>query len=214
MGVKNKAFGRLKVHVTDSDIAKAKQNDSMMCVVAQAIARTFPDARRISVDIQSIRWSDVQGRHTYLTPYAVQGYIVAFDAGDDINPFSFSLDSRKAIPVQRNIKTEAGTALSKARSQVRRAKERQLTIEDAVTKDQQSPQPRMTPAAAKSAQTVAAQRTIDAETELVSTKAAYEGQVQNRREGEGHASPPPRVYKGARSREYGMRKLRINHPVA
>jgi len=212
MAKKTNAFGRLTVQVTEADIAKAKANDSMMCVVAQAIARTFPEARRISVDIQSIRWSDPKGRHTYLTPYSVQGYIVAFDAGDDIHPFTFVLDSRKAIPVKRNMKTKAGAALTNARRKTDRAKQRQLKIEDAIEADQASKTPAKTPSAVRTEREQAAQRVVEAEVELASTKAAYEGQVQNQRTGEGHPHVPPRVFKGARTREYGMRKMRINQP--
>ena len=66
------------------------------CIVAQAIARQIPNARRIEVDIQTIRWSDENGRHVFLTPYAAAGYVVAFDAGEDLHPFRFQL--RDSVP--------------------------------------------------------------------------------------------------------------------
>jgi hypothetical protein len=202
MAAKAKQFGRLTVQVTDKDIAEAKKSDSMQCVVARALARTFPEAQRIGVDVQSIRWSDSDTRHIYLTPYAVQGYIVAFDAGEEIQPFSFTLDSRKAIPVQRYRQTEAGKALTSARGKVRFRKQRQARTEAKVEAGQ----------AAESERAEAKQRTEAAERELVDVKAAYQGQVTQHREGVGHRQAPPRVFKGARERQYGMRLMRVNQP--
>jgi hypothetical protein len=198
MAAKQKQFGRLNVSVTEKDIEEAKANDSMMCVVAHAIARTFPEAKRIGVDVQSIRWTDSKDRYIYLTPYAVQGYIVAFDAGDVIEPFSFTLDSRKAIPVKRYRQTEAGKALTSARNKVRNRKTRQAHVEAT------------TPLASTAERTEAKARTEAAERELADVKTAYHGQVTQHREGEGHRQAPPRVFKGARERQYGMRLMRVN----
>jgi hypothetical protein len=207
-----KEFGRLSVQVTEADITKAKKNDSMMCVVAQSIARTFPKANRIAVDVQTIRWSDEQGRHVYLTPYAVQGYIVAFDAGDEIQPFGFTLDSRKSIPVKKPVHTEAGKAIRNARTKAQKSKARQLRIEEAIAEDQSSLEPRKTPPAVEAELREAATRVLDAEKELHDTTAAYQGHQQFSREGEGAHKSPPRVFKGARERTYGMRLLRVNQP--
>jgi hypothetical protein len=53
-------------------------------MVADAVKRAFPNAIRIRVDLQTIRWTDPvkQERYIYLTPAQAQQYIIAFDAGD------------------------------------------------------------------------------------------------------------------------------------
>lgn len=94
---------RINVEVTETDISKAIVSDSYKCVVAQAIARTIPDSTRIEVDVQTIRFTRMETgkRYVYLTPYTVQGYVVAFDAGDVIEPFRFQL--RNPLTVKRRL---------------------------------------------------------------------------------------------------------------
>lgn len=84
---------RFTISVSEEDIARAHQNDSYRCVVAQAIARSIPDATNIDVDTQTLRFTRRGERLWYLTPYAVQGYIIAFDAGDAIAPFDFMIQN-------------------------------------------------------------------------------------------------------------------------
>lgn len=84
---------RFQINVTEADIANGLRNNSYHCAVSQAIARELPDAKFISTDIQTIRFSLAESgeRLTYLTPPNVQQYIVAFDAGDVLKPFGFYL---------------------------------------------------------------------------------------------------------------------------
>jgi hypothetical protein len=102
------APGAKKVHVEQHDIDRAVQQDSSHCVVATAVARAFPDAVRITVDTQLIRFTHaLTGRRVaYLTPLKVQAYVVAFDAGDPIPPFSFSLSD--PVPVRQRQLTDEG----------------------------------------------------------------------------------------------------------
>src|SRR5262245_25461907 len=97
---------RYSIQVTETDIDKARVGDSFKCVVAQAIARQIPNAHHIEVDVQTIRWSDENGRHVFLTPYSAAGYVVAFDAGDDLHPFSFHLHSPHEA-MQKRANTQA-----------------------------------------------------------------------------------------------------------
>src|SRR5262245_27636965 len=106
------------VAITEKDIEKAHRNNSYKCVVAQAVARTFPDDHHIEVDTQTIRITDGQERKAYLTPYAVQGYVVAFDAGDRIEPFSFQL--RNPVPVRQPKMTSSGKLAHQAQVRARR----------------------------------------------------------------------------------------------
>jgi hypothetical protein len=191
--------GRIRVQVTEGDIARAEQKNSMRCVVAQALARTIPDASRIDVDIQSIRWSAGGERHVYLTPYAVQGYVVAFDAGDQIEPFSFSLDSRKRMPVKKQTKTAVGTAISRANGRSQAARKKRERVAAKVEAKEATPE---------LLEEVTAE--VDkADRELASVKAAYEGQRQVVLTGEGRANAVPRVHRTS-TRTYGHRVLRVN----
>ena len=119
-GTSSPPMSRFTVKVTEKDIERAQRNDSYTCVVAQAIARTLPDATRIEVDTQTIRFTRNNARYVYLTPWAVYGYVVGFDAGDEIVPFTFQLrDPRRAA---RKVRTESGKqALPRRRTCPRRA---------------------------------------------------------------------------------------------
>jgi len=120
---------RFNIDVTAEDIAKAHVGDSYRCVVAQAIARQVPNARRIEVDVQTIRWSDQEGRHVFLTPFTAAGYVVAFDAGDEIHPFRFQLRDAVSAPQKRPI-SEAAKAAKDSRGQVRNERRRQERAAD------------------------------------------------------------------------------------
>lgn len=112
MSTVKKQGARYNIEVTEKDIAKAKRNDSYICVVSQAIARAIPDATRIETDSQTIRFTKNGDRLVFLTPYAVQGYVIGFDAGDPIQPFSFQL--RTPIKHSRRRLTEAGVKVNRA----------------------------------------------------------------------------------------------------
>lgn len=172
---------RWNVNVTEQDIAKAQKNDSYTCVVAQAVARTIPDATRLEVDTQAIRLTRGKERFIYLTPYAVQGYVIAFDAGEAIEPFSFQL--RNPRRVKTRLRTAAGKAADIARNaaieKVRRRKP------DATKAEVR--------AAAKAAYATASEKHKgEPKSEAVKGRLA-----------------PPRVFK-RKQRAYGHRLLRIN----
>lgn len=120
----------MRVHVTEADIAKALANDSAHCVVAQAIARQEKGATRIEVDTQTIRFSKAGERFAYLTPPVVQAYVVAFDAGDPVEPFDFSLRGPiEARTVQRSPNViAADNAAQAAREEARAAGESEEVV--------------------------------------------------------------------------------------
>src|SRR5262245_53549082 len=72
-------------------------------MVADAIKEAFPNAIRIRVDMQTIRWTDPvrKLRYIHLTPARAQQYVINFDAGDTIKPFRFRLSrqGRQTIPM-------------------------------------------------------------------------------------------------------------------
>jgi hypothetical protein len=62
-------------------------------MVADALKDVIQGGRSISVDLQSIRWTDREKglRYTYLTPRPVQLALLDFDKGIKPEPFSFQL---------------------------------------------------------------------------------------------------------------------------
>ncbi len=84
---------RYEINVSQEDIDNGIPKNSSRCVVATAVARAIPDAMHILVDYQTIRFSLPADRKRliYLTPQAVEDYVIAFDAGDPIQPFRFGL---------------------------------------------------------------------------------------------------------------------------
>jgi len=83
----------LTVPVEQDIIDAATRKSSSHCVIADAIKRHYPRAYKVSVDLQTVRFSDeTKGlRFTYLTPRPAQQALVLFDRGDKIPPFQFRL---------------------------------------------------------------------------------------------------------------------------
>jgi hypothetical protein len=180
---------RITVEVTEDDILRAHRNDSYKCVVSQAIARTVPKATNIETDTQTVRFSVEGERRIYLTPYAVQGYVIAFDAGDPIEPFSFQLRDPKRIA--RKIRTETGKEAALAAQKARRKIQKSAKSKGvAVVKEEES-------ASARAAYRAVAEASKD---KKMSTERAPE---------KGGSAGPPLVFKRKR-RMYGHRLLRIN----
>ncbi len=84
---------RLTVEVTAELIRDSKKRDSSHCMIAESIKATFPGAAHISVDLQTIRFTDPKKglRYTYLTPRKAQVAIVLFDQAKPFDPFSIRL---------------------------------------------------------------------------------------------------------------------------
>lgn len=84
---------RVTVEVDTSAIDDSVPRDSSHCMIAEAVRRSIPGAIRISVDLQTIRFSDPgkRLRYTYLTPRAAQVALVQFDSGIRPDPFAVRL---------------------------------------------------------------------------------------------------------------------------
>jgi len=182
-----KLYG-LKVDVTAEDIERAHRNDSYRCVVAEAIARGYPDAYNVEVDTQTIRFTTDKGeRIIYVTPPAVMGYVIAFDAGEAIEPFSFTL--REPHRMKRRILTDAGRKVRQAQDRERRRRAK-LGLRDGDAPAGEA----------------------DDKPTAEAVKAAYAGAVKRVSVGEGRRATP-RVFK-RRKRVFGMRTLRVNRETA
>lgn len=200
---------RIAVDVTQEDIDKAMRSDSARCVVAQAIARTLPDARRISVDVQTVRFTDGHGvRRVYLTPVGVEQYVIGFDAGDKIEPFSFGLYDSQRVNVPTKQGTDAGRKRRAAEAKVRDRKAKAAALE-------------ADPDATEAERAVAAERVAAAEEhrERVTAETAgqpWEAPIAERQPPpqEGIVTNPrsraPRLGAGSNNRNYGHRTMRIN----
>ncbi len=89
---------RVNVNVTPQLITEAVPRDSGHCMVADAVKKAYPDARHISVDVQTIRFSlpDRGVRYIYLTPRTAQIALISFDQGTVPQSFTFTLRGAQA----------------------------------------------------------------------------------------------------------------------
>lgn len=105
------------VQVTQALINDAKRKNSGHCMIAEAVKELMPHAQFVSVDLQSIRWSDpVKGsRHVALTPRIAQKALIKWDQGDIPDPFHFQLRGAIVVPMQRkpSKKKEKASAVHK-----------------------------------------------------------------------------------------------------
>jgi hypothetical protein len=102
-------------------------------MIAESLKASLPYATYVSVDIQTIRFSDKANgaRYVYLTPRIAQEALVKFDAGEEVEPFRCELrdphisamntprSQRKGAPrteVQQKSFEETRSRLTSARS--------------------------------------------------------------------------------------------------
>lgn len=120
---------RLKLDISNELMKEAIQKDSSHCMIAEAVLTAFPEAKKISVDLATIRFTDNKKRlrYTYLTPRIAQVALVNFDQGRLPEPFAFELKGAQVTksgsnkPKNRSKATPAQEiALSKARLVLRR----------------------------------------------------------------------------------------------
>lgn len=90
---------QVTIEVNAEDIADAVKRDSSHCMIAKAVRVSVPDAQYISVDLQTIRFTNpVKGeRYIYLTPRVAQKSIIEFDQGRQSAPFAFRLRAGQTV---------------------------------------------------------------------------------------------------------------------
>jgi hypothetical protein len=96
----------LVIPVSSRIIAEAVKADSHHCMIADGIKKRIPKAQFISVDLQSIRFTDpdTKIRYQYFTPLTGQQNLVKFDQGKSIKPFTITLKDGIKIPAGLNKK--------------------------------------------------------------------------------------------------------------
>jgi len=88
-----------RIHVLQEDIDTSIKRNSSHCMTAGAVKRAVPEASHVSVDLQTIRWSNKakEERYIYLTPRIAQIALVDFDQGKMPKPFRFTLSAGHTI---------------------------------------------------------------------------------------------------------------------
>jgi hypothetical protein len=115
------AAPKVSVEVTGEIIEKSVRKDSSHCMISDAVAAAVPDAKFISVDIQTIRFSRGKFRYTYLTPRKGQVELIKFDQGEEIEPFSFQLRPQGAQTTRSGARTGVKTGNPQPRTEAQRA---------------------------------------------------------------------------------------------
>lgn len=111
--------GKMLIHIKAENVDRAISGNSSHCMIADAIKEQVPGAQRVSVDLQSIRFSIPERgkRYTFWTPQLAQHALLDFDLGHDIEEFSFCLGHAAQITP-----TYSGrTAVKNAKAKVKKA---------------------------------------------------------------------------------------------
>jgi hypothetical protein len=205
------------IEVTQADIDQAMRKKSGKCVLATAVARSIEGARRVDVDLQTIRFTVDGERRVYLTPPGASGYVIAFDAGDPIHPFGFRLNENHRVSVRQDKATPAAKERIRAKRAISAAEQKQKRAQTRLEATLAQPDPDPVDVAAAKARAKQAANDI--------TKATKNhAETQERLAGEPYIEPdltpdpgtgerrrksPKRAYRNS-SREYGGRALRVN----
>jgi hypothetical protein len=90
---------RVAITVTAEAIQNSVRRDSAHCMIADAIRHSQPGAHGISVDLQTVRWTNLRLglRYVYLTPRTAQVALIDYDQGDYPKPFAFVLSGGHTI---------------------------------------------------------------------------------------------------------------------
>src|SRR5436853_557361 len=96
----------MKIQITQDNIDNAVKRNSHRCMIADAIQKEIDWAKYIMVDLQSIRFSDMDNnvRYFYLTPPKAQKELLNFDQGVKVKPFTLTLVRAIKRPMRRTHK--------------------------------------------------------------------------------------------------------------
>lgn len=203
------SMGSITINVTPNDIERAVANNSARCVVAQALIRSIPAAKRVEVDMQTIRWTQDDQRLVWITPYSVQDYLIAFDAGDEIKPFTVRLDANRRVTTPLMKSNNAAKQMSAARTKLhaRRGRMTDLVQQlDVETQAGNKPTKRL------QAQVKAAEALVEEAAQELEEKKKTVGPsaVKQFQKGTDRPLPTRRVMGRSTTRYYGRRLMRVN----
>lgn len=215
----SKKFTTITVEQTDIDQALRKK--SARCVVATAVARSIEGAHHVDVDLQTIRFTVDGERRVYLTPPGASGYVIAFDAGDEIHPFGFRLSEGHRVSVRQDERTPAAKERVRARAAVSAAEQKrkraQLRLDDLAAEPDPDPVD-VVAAEARAAQAdndvaKATEKNIETHERLAGEPYIVPDMTPDPGTGERRRRPPSRTFRNT-TRAYGSRTLRINQAPA
>ena len=180
------------------------------------MARSIPGATRVDVDLQTVRFTiPGEGRRIYLTPPAASGYVIAYDAGDDIHPFVFRLSERHQVRPRNDKKTPAARARERATGNLKNAEVSQARAEAKRLELGDDADPVAAGLAdrvlkeAKSKVTKRKRERRAVEREVAGLPQIEPDLTPDPATGQRAAKPPARAFKYG-TRAYGHRDLRIN----
>ena len=122
----------LDLDVSQDIIDSSVRESSSHCMIADAVKAAIPEARFVSVDLQTIRWSQGEKRYVVLTPRTGQLALLDFDQGINPVPFKIRLNLRTAqirdaVPVSSDPEAqEARRQVALRRAESRRQKAAKL----------------------------------------------------------------------------------------
>lgn len=108
---------RLEIPITQEVINAAIPRHSGHCVIADSIRAAVPGATRVSVDLQTIRFTLDGTRYVWLTPAPEQSLLVGFDQGHLPEPRLMALGR----PIQRVQSRKRGEGRSKREVSISKA---------------------------------------------------------------------------------------------
>lgn len=92
-----------RIKISQEIIDNSVQANSSHCMIADAVRECLPDARKIQVDLQTIRYSIGDERFIYFTPRMAQLALVRFDQGEEgIVPFEFPLGRPSQVVTRKS----------------------------------------------------------------------------------------------------------------
>lgn len=118
---------RLTISVSEAVVEHSKQRDSSHCMIAEAVRESAPYAASISVDLQTVRFSDPEKglRYTYLTPRKAQEALIDFDQGIQPAEFEFQL-TRGQVTVMATRRNSGAAPREKPRTAKQKANDERL----------------------------------------------------------------------------------------
>lgn len=92
---------RCVVEIDQATIDNAIQRTTRHCMIAEAIKRALPEMTGVTVDLKTTRFTNSvkRLRYIYNTPDSVCQFLIDFDQGETLEPFSFKL--QRAVQIVR-----------------------------------------------------------------------------------------------------------------
>lgn len=90
------------IQVTQDMIDHSIRGDSQRCMVRNAVATYMPDAKRIVVDLQFVRFTLDGVRYRYHVPTKAAYNLARFESGENVDPFTFTLEGTNAVAFVTN----------------------------------------------------------------------------------------------------------------